>query len=109
MFAVSGVMQAMLLVMCIFWKLRQRRLGIDDFGHPIDSATILTNAADDGEDEDDGEGVLPPVPDEEIVRAMMGEDTPLLKHGRRRAVGAGKRFGSETSKVGKWLKGLRRQ
>lgn len=28
-------MQGTLLVMCIIWKLRQNRLGIDDFGHPL--------------------------------------------------------------------------
>jgi hypothetical protein len=28
-------MQATLLVMCIAWKFRQRRLGIDDFGNPV--------------------------------------------------------------------------
>ncbi|KAJ8700953.1 hypothetical protein PTI98_003926 [Pleurotus ostreatus] len=34
-FAVAGVMQGTLLVMCIFWKVRQQRLGIDDFGHSL--------------------------------------------------------------------------
>ncbi|KAF7762296.1 hypothetical protein Agabi119p4_8889 [Agaricus bisporus var. burnettii] len=34
-FLVAGVMQATLLVMCIAWKFRQRRLGIDDFGNPV--------------------------------------------------------------------------
>jgi len=29
-------MQGSLLVMCICWKYRQRRLGVDDFGHPHD-------------------------------------------------------------------------
>lgn len=36
-FAVAGVMQGTLLVMCIFWKVRQQRLGIDDFGHSLAS------------------------------------------------------------------------
>ena len=102
MFAVSGVMQAMLLVMCLFWKVRQRRLGIDDFGHPLDSSTVLH----DGGDDEDEDGPVR-VPDEEIVRAMIGENTPLLKSGRRRELGAGRRFGS--GKLGKWMKGLRRQ
>jgi hypothetical protein len=30
------MMQGSLLIMCIFWKYRQRRLGIDDFGNPLD-------------------------------------------------------------------------
>ncbi|TFK71134.1 hypothetical protein BDN72DRAFT_870083 [Pluteus cervinus] len=34
-FAVAGVMQGTLLTMCILWKVRQQRLGIDDFGNPI--------------------------------------------------------------------------
>ncbi|KAH7101848.1 hypothetical protein BKA62DRAFT_702492 [Auriculariales sp. MPI-PUGE-AT-0066] len=34
-FAVAGVMQGVLLAMCIVWKARQTRLGIDDFGNPI--------------------------------------------------------------------------
>ncbi|KAL0946308.1 hypothetical protein HGRIS_012551 [Hohenbuehelia grisea] len=34
-FAVAGLMQGTLLVMCIIWKLRQNRLGLDDFGHPL--------------------------------------------------------------------------
>lgn len=33
-FAVSGTMQATLLVMCFMWKYRQSKLGLDDFGHP---------------------------------------------------------------------------
>lgn len=31
-------MQALLLVMCLFWKARQKRLGIDDFGNPLPDA-----------------------------------------------------------------------
>ncbi|KAJ3796727.1 hypothetical protein GGU11DRAFT_745846 [Lentinula aff. detonsa] len=34
-FAVAGVMQGTLLVMCICWKVRQKRLGLDDFGNDI--------------------------------------------------------------------------
>ncbi|KII91525.1 hypothetical protein PLICRDRAFT_38295 [Plicaturopsis crispa FD-325 SS-3] len=34
-FAVAGVMQGSLLIMCIVWKVRQHRLHIDDFGHPL--------------------------------------------------------------------------
>ncbi|EGO00969.1 hypothetical protein SERLA73DRAFT_178969 [Serpula lacrymans var. lacrymans S7.3] len=35
MFAVSAIMQLGLLIMCIAWKFRQRRLGVDDFGHDL--------------------------------------------------------------------------
>ncbi|KAL1730903.1 hypothetical protein EV714DRAFT_209951, partial [Schizophyllum commune] len=34
-FAVAGIMQGTLLIMCITWKFRQLRLGIDDFGAPL--------------------------------------------------------------------------
>ncbi|KAI0037015.1 hypothetical protein K488DRAFT_67177 [Vararia minispora EC-137] len=34
-FLVGVVMQGTLLVMCIMWKFRQAKLGIDDFGHPL--------------------------------------------------------------------------
>jgi len=35
-FAVAAVLQGCLLAMCIVWKLRQRKLHIDDFGNPLD-------------------------------------------------------------------------
>ncbi|PCH37598.1 hypothetical protein WOLCODRAFT_110170 [Wolfiporia cocos MD-104 SS10] len=34
-YAVAGAMQGSLLIMCLFWLARQRRLGIDDFGNPL--------------------------------------------------------------------------
>jgi len=34
-FLVAGIMQGSLLVLCILWKMRQHRLGIDDFGNAI--------------------------------------------------------------------------
>lgn len=48
MYAVSGIMQAALLAMCIVWKFRQRRLKIDDFGCSLDSgsSTPLTDDID---------------------------------------------------------------
>ena len=47
-FAVAGVMQGILLAMCLVWKARQNRLGIDDFGNPIlpaqdERAPLLSN------------------------------------------------------------------
>lgn len=38
-FAVAAVLQGTLLIMCIIWKYRQQRLGIDDFGVPLDRAS----------------------------------------------------------------------
>jgi len=40
-FAVAGIMQGSLLVMCIVWKVHQRRLGVDDFGHPLSSGLLV--------------------------------------------------------------------
>lgn len=34
-FAVAGIMQGTLLVMCLAWKVRQAKLNIDDFGEPL--------------------------------------------------------------------------
>jgi len=36
-YAVTGVLQAGLLAMCLAWKGRQARLGIDDFGRPLEA------------------------------------------------------------------------
>jgi hypothetical protein len=78
MYAVSGVMQAILLAMCITWKFRQRRLGIDDFGHPLVSEHEEEVAAEDALDDDVREGDV----------AVVGEATPLLVngHGKTKAV-----------------------
>ncbi|WRT69175.1 uncharacterized protein IL334_006159 [Kwoniella shivajii] len=42
-YAVTGGMQGALLVICVLWKRRQKRLGIDDFGHPLNSPPSLAN------------------------------------------------------------------
>jgi len=125
MFAVSGIMQAILLIMCIAWKLRQRRLHIDDFGHPIPlnaddpSAPLLvagvaglpvSNAVGQAmQDEvyEDEDGMQEQVPDIEIVRAMLGEDTPLLKGGKRRKGTVGSASSSGSKGKG-WFKAIRR-
>lgn len=105
MFAVSGIMQAILLFMCIAWKIRQKRLHIDDFGHPlplpesehnpvlregdtgVSVPTAVGQALNDQVYQDPEEmDEQRTEPDAEIVRAMMGEDTPLLKKARQRGV-----------------------
>jgi hypothetical protein len=54
-YATAGILQACLLVMCLFWKRRQRRLGIDDFGRPlldgINDQTIIGRPNDETSDE----------------------------------------------------------
>ncbi|KIO16851.1 hypothetical protein M407DRAFT_33499 [Tulasnella calospora MUT 4182] len=37
-YATAGCLQATLLTMCLLWKARQKRLGIDDFGNPLPDA-----------------------------------------------------------------------
>lgn len=34
-YACTGVLQAILLGLCISWRIREHRLGIDDFGRPL--------------------------------------------------------------------------
>lgn len=34
----TGTLQGALLILCVVWKFRQARLGIDDFGHPIEQS-----------------------------------------------------------------------
>lgn len=83
MFAVSGIMQSALLVMCIAWKFRQRRLRIDDFGYSLDSAssTPLTDDIDTvvGEVSDPQVGDISFANNGEDAR----EDAPLLAKPRR--------------------------
>jgi uncharacterized protein with PQ loop repeat len=83
MYAVSGIMQAILLAMCIAWKFRQRRLKIDDFGNSLDSSssTPLTDNIDTvaGEVSEPQVGDVSFDSDAEDAR----EDVPLLpKSGR---------------------------
>ncbi|WWD21372.1 hypothetical protein CI109_105857 [Kwoniella shandongensis] len=46
-YAVTGGVQGILLVICLFWKRRQKRLGIDDFGVPL----VIPGTDANGEDE----------------------------------------------------------
>ncbi|KAI0711095.1 hypothetical protein C8Q72DRAFT_235184 [Fomitopsis betulina] len=66
-YAVAGVMQGSLLTMCVFWRMRQHRLHIDDFGNPLDALLPDDEAA--GEDAIEGD-----------IRADVdaSEATPLL-------------------------------
>lgn len=63
-------MQCILLIMCFFWKRRQYKLGIDDFGHPLH----------DGDEETyEHENEAGVVRGEETE----GEETPLLARGNK--------------------------
>ena len=83
MFLVAAVMQGILLVMCLCWKVRQRKLRIDDFGHPLRDSPLPELPVDDGEsvEESDEESM-----EEEIVSitAEEAEQTPLIANRRRK-------------------------
>ncbi|VDC04310.1 unnamed protein product [Peniophora sp. CBMAI 1063] len=68
-FVVAAGMQAILLTLCICWKVRQNRLHIDDFGRPLPPDVMVTAAS--------------PAPDEPAsvqarIEAAMDERAPLL-------------------------------
>ncbi|KZS96693.1 hypothetical protein SISNIDRAFT_424279 [Sistotremastrum niveocremeum HHB9708] len=75
MYAASGIMQGSLLIMCLFWKARQRRLGIDDFGVPV---SHLEQAVAEAE----SDSILSPDRRiEEAEQLEASEETPLLAGG----------------------------
>jgi len=88
MFAVAAAMQGSLLIMCFVWKVRQKRLGVDDYGV---TRSHLSEAVSEAI-HDEG-GVLPePAPgvqangdasadvnDVDARRANVSEQTPLLE------------------------------
>ncbi|KAG9313688.1 hypothetical protein JVU11DRAFT_6035 [Chiua virens] len=73
MYAVSAVMQTWLLFVCLGWKIRQRRLGIDDFGRPLGEAEQVSVEGTIPSEEDGVSVVI----EDETVEAVT-EDTPLL-------------------------------
>ncbi|KZT59312.1 hypothetical protein CALCODRAFT_493886 [Calocera cornea HHB12733] len=94
-YAAAGVMQGMLLVMCLIWKARQSRLGVDDFGNPLvlgspEVGVFTIGAAEHGGTEEEGvtpeleggdavdEMVVAGEDGEEAERAVVDEQTPLM-------------------------------
>ncbi|KIJ62104.1 hypothetical protein HYDPIDRAFT_189188 [Hydnomerulius pinastri MD-312] len=99
MYAVSAVMQASLLLMCIIWRMRQRRLGIDDFGRPLgESAAVDQDASTEDSSQTQGEEGTVSVVVEGEDGDNAREDTPLLKPGN--VVRRGGILG--------WIQGLRK-
>ena len=99
MFAVSGVLQSLLLIMCICWKVRQKRMGIDDFGHPLPipdgPAPVLTPASASrrvsAAVQDASADEVAPITNEELARAIINEQSPLVM--RRKSTDKGKKKG----------------
>jgi hypothetical protein len=90
MFLVAAIMQGILLIMCICWKVRQRSLRIDDFGHPLRNSPLPELPSTDGLD--DGESVEEAVEDdfmeEDIVSisAEEAEQAPLMSRRKKRKI-----------------------
>jgi len=86
MFLVAAIMQGILLVMCIGWKVRQRRLRMDDFGHPLRNSPLPELPTTDGLD--DGESVAEAVEDdsmeEDIISISPEEAEQASLMGRRK-------------------------
>lgn len=51
---VTGILQGLLLVLCVLWKVRQQALGIDDWGRPLASSTSTIKRSRDGGLEPEG-------------------------------------------------------
>ncbi|KAJ3919396.1 hypothetical protein F5877DRAFT_90055 [Lentinula edodes] len=98
-FAVAGIMQGTLLVMCICWKIRQKRLGLDDFGHNIDEDAVavrvaLANALESAVEGDVRSGGVREVREIPIhaYHEQDDENTPLLNNGKQSSAPAPRRW-----------------
>ena len=80
MYAVSAIMQACLLFMCFAWKVRQRRLGIDDFGRPLGEGAADSVEGETRTPSEEEAGVSVVIEGDESDETAR-EDTPLLKPG----------------------------
>ncbi len=88
MFLVAAIMQGILLVLCICWKVRQQRLHIDDFGHPLGIGFPLpeppiTQESEDRESVDEAVDSF----DEDLVPISHeeAEQAPLLRDRKKRS------------------------
>lgn len=92
-YATAGVMQGSLLVMCLAWKVRQARLGMDDFGKPIgaDVPTVTLTSTEQNVSE---ETALTPNQD---ALGAINEHTPLLR--KQGTTGGSGKFRDFFSKV----------
>jgi hypothetical protein len=89
MFLVAAIMQGILLFMCICWKVRQRRLRIDDFGHPLRNSPLpdlpsSPDGPDDGESVEEGTMDDDDSMEEDIVSISAEEAEQAALLGRRR-------------------------
>ncbi|KAI0046323.1 hypothetical protein FA95DRAFT_1542653 [Auriscalpium vulgare] len=101
-FLVAAIMQAFLLGMCVSWKVRQHKLHVDDFGHPLPPSTPSTPGTLISGPEDD-------VPVEVAVAAAVHEDIvpPAAPDESEPLLGAQGKTGERRGGLARWL-GLRR-
>ncbi|KAJ7479844.1 hypothetical protein FB451DRAFT_1449234 [Mycena latifolia] len=71
-YAVAGLMQGTLLGICIAWKIRQRRLHIDDFGAPLEPSPSSPASQPAYRDAEAGEGGTPE--EEGVPGLVIGEE-----------------------------------
>ncbi|KAF8497451.1 hypothetical protein F5888DRAFT_1698061 [Russula emetica] len=101
MFLVAAIMQGILLFMCICWKVRQRRLRIDDFGHPLRNSPLPELPSTDGDRPDDGESV------ETMEEVSMEEDiVSISPEEAEQAALLGRRRKRKIRRRGWWTKWL---
>jgi len=84
-YAVAGIMQGMLLVMCIIWKLRQNKLRVDDFGNSLDAGyDVVGGVTLSGANTDSGASLSSTPADSDVNERLLepstglNERTPLL-------------------------------
>lgn len=107
MYLIAAIMQGVLLLLCLAWKRRQHRLGIDDFGVP----TTSVHGHPYGEEEDvrvgmrrgsaveDGETVGEAVEEavEERLEGVSEEPEEVESDGNGTAVAGGERDEAEVA------------
>ncbi len=89
MFLVAAIMQGVLLIMCICWKVRQHRLHIDDFGHPLGTEFQLPSEphiTQESEERESIEEAVEDTLDEDLVSISYeeAEQAPLLRDRRKK-------------------------
>ncbi|KAI0370833.1 hypothetical protein BV20DRAFT_1052247 [Pilatotrama ljubarskyi] len=115
-YAVAGVMQGILLVMCIIFRARQHKLGLDDFGRPLAGSSAdhphlsLSESGARSEEEASpveaavGDAVESDVRSEHGVDVVPGEETPLLVKSNGNGDGAGMVRDKERGGVLAWFR-----
>ncbi|KAI0357937.1 hypothetical protein OH77DRAFT_1475815 [Trametes cingulata] len=114
-YAVAGAMQGILLVMCIIFRARQHKLGLDDFGRPLPGSepphpSFSESGAGEEEEETSpveaavGDAVESDVRSEHGVDVVPGEEMPLLAKRNGNGSVSGEEGRKEWSGVLAWFR-----